>query len=107
MTRRSKLVVEANYKSRMKLKNLQDIDAAEGREGFSQKMENGVTFRILKSLKGSYGSNEITVGVAMPAMAFGMSPNEFAGEKNYTLYFIEDRQQNRLVLIGAEWQKRF
>ena len=37
-------------------------------------------------------------------MAFGMTPQEYPGQKIYTFYLKHDPEIDRLTMIGAEWE---
>jgi len=106
MMRISEVVMEAKYKRVITLRDASGIDASEGREGFSTRVEKSVVFTVVKLHKGRFDSNEIVVAVGLPSMAFGIKPGEYAGQKEYTLYFRFDKKQKRYLLIGAEWKPK-
>lgn len=105
LMRESVFVARATYKETQRLKEGKHIDVVDARPGYSDKMEHLVVFKIKDFLKGSYGKSEIGAGVNLPSLAFGITPDEFAGEKTYTLYVGYSPKHKRNALIGAEWEK--
>jgi len=104
MTREANTVITAVFQKIFKVEKSQQIDMIEGRKGFSKKIEKGVTFKTKEVLKGSFGKTQFAVGVELPKMAFGIDPGEYSGQKKYTFYLINDKEQQKDKLIGAEWE---
>jgi len=105
MMKNSEIVIEAKYKKVAGMRELRNVDGVEAREGYTKKVEKGVLFTVTKVLKGRYNSDEITVAVGLPSMAFGIKPGEYAGQKKYTLYFKYDAKRKKQGMIGAEWEE--
>jgi hypothetical protein len=104
ITREADVIVSAVYQKVFKAEKSQQIDVIEGRKGFGKRIEKGVVFKTKGVLKGEYAKPQFAVGVEIPKMAFGVSPDEFPGQKKYTFYMIYDKENNKERLIGAEWE---
>lgn len=104
LTREANAVVTAVYQKWFKVEKIQQLDVLESRKGFSDKVEKGVVFKTKDVLKGSFTKKQFAVGVEIPKIAFGISPDEFSGQKKYTLYLVWDPKLEKDRLIGAEWE---
>ncbi|HTL48889.1 MAG TPA: hypothetical protein VL688_12585 [Verrucomicrobiae bacterium] len=104
LTRQADIIVSAVYMKIFKAEKSQQIDVIEGRKGFTHQIEKGVVFKTKQVLKGQYEKRQFAIGVEIPKMAFGISPDEYPGQKKYTFYMILDKENNKERLIGAEWE---
>lgn len=108
LMRSSEVVVTATYRRAADLSLKAKIDVMDARSGgIIKKVENGVIFRVKKTLKGTPLKNEFTVGIGNPNLAFGIQPGEEPGKKLYTLYLRGDSKYDVQILIGAEWEEQY
>ena len=102
--RQADVVVSAVFVKIFKVEKSQQIDVIEGRKGFTKQIEKGVVFKTKEVLKGVFQKKQFAVGVEIPKMAFGISPDEYSGQKKYTFYLVADKEGGKDRLIGAEWE---